>query len=86
MGDYDHIDPAVAEEIRAMAAQPLPLAELIARWNREIPEDEMAENIALIEWFCRRYPTPQERLAYARRAHRRWMRATPTGRAASSVT
>ena len=25
-----------------------------------------------IDWFCRRYPTVLERLAYARRAYRRW--------------
>lgn len=77
MGDYDHIDPRVVAEIRALADAPLPLAELVARWNRVIPEDEMAENISLIEWFSRRYPTPAERLAYARRAHRRWTRAIP---------
>ncbi len=77
MGDYDHVDPKIAAEIRAMADAPLPLEELIARWNRVIPEEEMAENAALIEWFTRRYPTPRERLAYARRAYRRWKRAMP---------
>lgn len=77
MGDYDRVDPKIAAEIRAMADLPLPLAELIARWNRVIPEEEMAENVSLIEWFSRRYPTPEERLAYARRAYRRWKRAMP---------
>jgi hypothetical protein len=46
---------------------------------RAIPigEDERAETMALIEWFCRRYPTPGERLAYARRATARWRRNRP---------
>jgi len=28
----------------------------------------------LVRWFRRRYPTPVERLAYARRAYARWQR------------
>jgi hypothetical protein len=28
----------------------------------------------LAGWFCRRYPTPLERLAYVRRAYARWQR------------
>ena len=34
--------------------------------------EERAADIELIAWFMRRYPTPEERLAYARRAYRRW--------------
>ena len=33
-------------------------------------EDEIRERTALVEWFTRRYPTPRERLAYARRKYR----------------
>ena len=33
-------------------------------------KDEIRERAALAEWFMRRYPTPRERLAYARRKHR----------------
>ena len=32
--------------------------------------DELRERTALVEWFMRRYPTPRERLAYARRKYR----------------
>jgi hypothetical protein len=53
-----------AEEIRAALALPLGVA-----------EEEDAR--ALIRWFRRRYPTPAERLAYARRAYRRWAAAHP---------
>jgi hypothetical protein len=28
------------------------------------------------KWFCKRYPTPGERLAYARRAYARWRRGS----------
>ena len=31
---------------------------------------EIQERAALVEWFMRRYPTPRERLAYARRKYR----------------
>jgi len=77
MNDYDDIDADTIRAIRALADAPLPLEELRARWTREIGADELAESIALIDWFCRRYPTAEERLRYARRAYRRWQAATP---------
>ena len=33
-------------------------------------QDELEERAALVAWFMRRYPTPRERLAYARRKYR----------------
>jgi hypothetical protein len=30
-------------------------------------EQDLAERIELVRWFCRRYPTAGERLSYARR-------------------
>jgi hypothetical protein len=51
-----------AEEVRAALAVPLGAA-----------EEEEARS--LIRWFRRRYPTPGERLAYVRRAYRRWRAA-----------
>ncbi len=36
--------------------------------------EEREEVLALRRWFCRRYPTPLERLAYVRRAVARWRR------------
>ncbi len=35
------------------------------------------ESRSLIRWFRRRYPTPAERLAYARRAYSRWQAGQP---------
>ena len=54
------------EEVRAALAQPLGAV-------------EEEESRSLIRWFRRRYPTPAERLAYARRAYRRWLAAAPPG-------
>jgi len=47
------------EEFRATLAIPL-------------GADEQERARSLIRWFRRRYPTPAERLAYARRTYRRW--------------
>ena len=55
-----------AEEFRAALAAPL-------------GEAEEEESRSLIRWFRRRYPTPADRLAYARRAYRRWTAARPSG-------
>lgn len=78
MGEYD-VDPETVRMLRSLAEAPLPIETLRARWERELPPDELAENLALIEWFCRRYPTPEARLRYARRAYRRWAAAMPSG-------
>jgi len=51
-----------AEEVREALATPL-------------SDAEREESLSLIRWFRRRYPTPGERLAYARRAYRRWTAA-----------
>lgn len=39
-----------------------------------LTDAERDETLALVRWFTRRYPTPAERLAYVRRAYRRWTR------------
>lgn len=47
-----------------------------ARAYLEAPltEAEREDARALVAWFCRRYPTPLDRLAYVRRAYARWER------------
>ena len=37
-----------------------------------LTDSEREESLSLIRWFRRRYPTAGERLAYVRRAYRRW--------------
>ncbi len=41
----------------------------------ELDGEELENLSALIGWFQRRYPTPKERLAYARRRYEGWVRA-----------
>lgn len=77
MSDYENIDPETVRAIRELADAPVPLQVLRERWARELPEEELRETIELIDWFCRRYPTPEDRLRYARRAYRRWAAAMP---------
>lgn len=44
-----------------------------------ISEVEREEAVALIRWFRRRYPSGADRLAYVRRAYRRWTLSRPRG-------
>jgi len=69
--------------IRELAERRLSPEEVQAWLRVPLGDDERRDILSLIEWFCRRYPTPAERLAYARRAYRRWTRrvdAPPPGR------
>ena len=57
-------------------------------WNERLAPDDFDRELALvlaeaaelerwrelITWFCGRYPTASERLAYARRKHADWTR------------
>jgi hypothetical protein len=45
-----------------------------------IGEAEEEEARSLIRWFRRRYPTPADRLAYVRRAYRRWTKSVEGGK------
>lgn len=40
----------------------------------ELDGPELSEIHSLIDWFTRRYPTPLERLRYARRKYDEWSR------------
>ena len=68
--------PAVTDELRArmaaMAEEPIDPAQWRARAAIPISDEEREETLALVRWFCRRYPTADDRLAYVRRAYRRW--------------
>jgi hypothetical protein len=35
-------------------------------------EEEQREFNELVDWFCRRYPTPLDRFRYVTRAYRQW--------------
>ena len=66
---------ALRARIAAIANRELPLDEWRARIDAQISKDERDETRELIRWFKRRYPSAADRLAYVRRAHKRWMRA-----------
>lgn len=61
--------------IAEFANRQLTEGEVRAYLDQPIAASEREEVLALVRWFCARYPSPVERLAYARRAHARWRRA-----------
>ncbi len=67
--------PAQRALLKALAETPLSPERFRAALAVPIGREEMEEARSLIRWFRRRYPTAGERLAYARRAYRRWTRA-----------
>jgi hypothetical protein len=64
--------PETLERVRDFAERQLDPEEVEAILRIPIGDEERADVVALISWFRRRYPTPRERLAYIRRATRRW--------------
>jgi hypothetical protein len=69
--------PETLARVREFAERRLTPEEVEATLRVPIGEEERAEVLALVSWFRRRYPTPAERLAYVRRASRRWRSGTP---------
>jgi hypothetical protein len=69
--------PEALARVRALAERILSAEEVKAALAIPLSAAEEEESRALIRWFRRRYPTPAERLAYVRRAYRRWRAAQP---------
>jgi len=65
--------PEARARLKALAEQPLPLDEWHRRLAIPLSRDEIEHTQELVRWFRRRYPTVGERLAYVRRAHKRWL-------------
>ena len=61
--------------LSTLAERELTADEVRAALRTPLGDAEREESLSLIRWFRRRYPTPAERLAYARRAYRRWSAA-----------
>lgn len=70
-------DPEALERARAIAERRLTPQEIAAAMAAPLEEEERQRILALVEWFCRRYPTPGDRLAYVRRAYGRWTAGGP---------
>ena len=66
--------PATVARIRALAERVLDPEEFRRLLALPLGEAEEEDARSLIRWFRGRYPTPYARLAYARRAYRRWTR------------
>lgn len=52
--------------------RPVSRDEAEAYLSTPISDAERDEVLSLVRWFTRRYPTGAARLAYVRRAYRRW--------------
>jgi hypothetical protein len=64
--------PETRTRLKALAEQPVPLEEWRRRVAVPLSPEEIEHAHALVRWFRRRYPTVGERLAYVRRAYKRW--------------
>jgi hypothetical protein len=64
-----YIAPELADQVEAS----LPVDEFDRR-VQAFTEEEAQEALELIRWFMRRYPTPTERLDFARRTFEQWTR------------
>jgi hypothetical protein len=70
----------VIARIRALTERQLSREEVETALRTPIDAAEREEILSLIRWFRRRYPTPADRLAYVRRAYRRWQSAQDAAR------
>jgi hypothetical protein len=66
----------VAETAKAFYERRLPPDEARAYIEAPMTPEEREDLVALIRWFRRRYPTPLERLTYARKTYNAWMRTS----------
>jgi hypothetical protein len=67
--------PEALARIRALTERQLSPEEVEAALQTPVDEaerEEILSLVSLVAWFRRRYPTPADRLAYVRRAYRRW--------------
>jgi len=69
--------PDVVDAIRAISERRLSPEEFDAYVDAPMSDDERKGINELIDWFCRRYPRPLDRLISARRAYARAVRRSP---------
>jgi hypothetical protein len=71
------IDPETRERLAALVDRQLSPGERAAYENAPMSDEEREEIQNLVRWFCTRYPTAAERLAWCRRATARWRASQP---------
>jgi hypothetical protein len=69
---WSDVRPEDIERVKALAARRLTREEWDAYVGQPVTVEEQDQIRGLLAWFARRYPTPADRLRYARRAYRRW--------------
>jgi hypothetical protein len=65
------------ERIQKLTERELSPEDFDAYVNAPMTQEEREEILASVAWFRKRYPTPGERLAAARRAYQQWARGMP---------
>jgi hypothetical protein len=64
--------------VRQIAERQLSAEEFNAYINAPMEEAERQEILDSVAWFTKRYPTPGDRLAAARRASKSWAQGMPS--------
>lgn len=73
----DPPDPEALARVHALAERRLSPEDFEAYVRAPMSDAEREEILASCAWFVRRYPTPGERLAAARRAAAQWTKGMP---------
>lgn len=68
------LSPEARAQLAAFANRRLSDEEWRAQSELPLSPEEIEHTLSLVRWFRTRYPAPVDRLAYARRAYRRWTR------------
>lgn len=71
-GRWSDVNPDDIAYVRALAERRLTPQEWAAYLAQPVSAEEREETETLLAWFERRYPTPADRLRYARQAYGRW--------------
>lgn len=69
---WSELRPEDIGRVQALSERRLTPEEWHAYVDQPMTPDEEQQAGELLAWFARRYPTPAERLRYARRAYARW--------------
>ncbi len=67
------------KDLVRLIGSPLTKEDVRRYLEHPVSDAEREDVLALVRWFQRRYPTPEDRLGYVRRAYGRWIRNRPGG-------
>jgi hypothetical protein len=75
------LSPETRAKLAALADRQLSEEKWRTQMAIPLSPEEIENTLALVRWFRRRYPDVASRLAYARRAYKRWHRTATLSRA-----